>query len=137
MPKVSVLQFNNYSVEELAFKIAPIDNEQQEFQVHPCFNTSLIDMGDNNYNMRLSVEVPSTEDFPMPFELRVAIVGHFTYVDENEDSPPDYKTEILKKNTLSILFPFLRQIVATLTSTANVPTLMLPIMNFNDFPSIE
>ena len=41
------------------------------------------------------------------------------------------------KYTVSILFPFLRQIVATLTSTANVPTLMLPIMNFNDGPPAE
>lgn len=137
MPKASVLQFDNYSVENLSFQIVPTDNEQHEFQIHPCFNTELVDLGDNNYDMRLSVEISSTEEFPMPFELCAVIVGHFTYVDENEATSPDFKDQILKKNTVSILFPFLRQIVATLTSTANVPTLMLPIMNFNDDPPAE
>lgn len=137
MPKASILQFNNYSVDELSFKIAPIGNEQHEFQTHPCFKTELIDLGENNYDMRLSVEISSTEEFPMPFELYAVIVGHFTYVDGNEETAPDFKDQILKKNTVSILFPFLRQIVATLTSTANVPTLMLPIVNFNDDPPSE
>lgn len=68
----------------------------------------------------------------MPFHIHVAIVGHFTYFDQDETIDATLKDHILQTNTISILFPFLRQIVATLTNNANVATLMLPIMNFND-----
>lgn len=65
----------------------------------------------------------------MPFELKVSMVGHFTYP-EQEDEDTVAKDHILQENTVSILFPFLRSIVAALTSNANIPTLMLPVMNF-------
>ena len=52
--------------------------------------------------------------------------------DQDETIDANLKDHILQTNTISILFPFLRQIVATLTNNANVATLMLPIMNFND-----
>lgn len=41
------------------------------------------------------------------------------------------KADLLSKNAVSILFPFLRAIVATLITSANVPTLVLPIMDFS------
>lgn len=132
MPKASVLQFKNYTVEKLHFESTPVETDQHEFQLHPRFNRDLIDLGDNNYDVKLSVEIVSTEKHPMPFELNVEIVGHFTYDDDAEVSTPEIKEEVLRRNTISALFPFLRQIVATLTTTANVATLMLPIMNFND-----
>jgi preprotein translocase subunit SecB len=65
----------------------------------------------------------------MPFELKVSMVGHFTY-QEQEGEDTVVKDHILQENTVSILFPFLRSIVAALTSNANIPTLMLPVMNF-------
>ena len=131
MPRTSVLQFDNYSVEELSFKKAVVPEDQHEFQFNPHFNHELCDCGDNKFDVKLSVEVFPDEAHPMPFSLRVAIVGHFTYLDNNEHDV-NFKQQILEKNTVSILFPFLRQIVASLTSNANIPALMLPIMNFHD-----
>lgn len=84
------------------------------------------------YDVHLSFDITPTEDHPMPFHIHVAIVGHFTYFDQDETIDANLKDHILQTNTISILFPFLRQIVATLTNNANVATLMLPIMNFND-----
>ena len=132
MPKASVLQFHNYSVEELTFKKVPVLDGQHEFQLHPNFNHELIDLGDNKYDVKLSIEIRPEDDQPMPFQLRVIIVGHFTYIDDATNPDLNTKKQVLQNNTVSILFPFLRQIVATLTNSANVATLMLPIMNFND-----
>ena len=105
---------------------------QHEFQLHPNFNHELIDLGNNKYDVKLSIEIRPEDDQPMPFQLRVIIVGHFTYIDDATNPDPNTKKQVLQNNTVSILFPFLRQIVATLTNSANVATLMLPIMNFND-----
>lgn len=132
MPKASVLQFNNYTVEELSFKSTPVSNDQHEFDLYPHFQQSVVDCGDNTYDAHLSVEIVSTEEHPMPFHLKVALVGHFVFCGEEGNDSSEMKDQIIRKNTISILFPFLRSIVATLTTSANVPTLLLPIMNFSE-----
>ena len=134
MPNTSVLQFNNYSVEELYYISTPVENGQNEFQLNTNFNQELLDLGNNNYDVNLSVEILPIEGQAAPFKLRVSITGHFVYTDEQQSSSTDVKEQILRKNTVAILFPFLRQLVASLTNNANIATLMLPIMNFNDDP---
>ena len=132
MPKNSVLQFHNYTVEELHFKNIPIPFDCHEFELRPEFGRDLSDMGNNNYDMRLSVSIAPSDTNPLPFELRVSIIGHFSYMDDNHADSDEMKALILKRNTVSILFPFLRAIVASLTTAANIPTLVFPIMNFSE-----
>lgn len=132
MPKSSVLQFHNYTVEELHFKSTPLPFDCHEFELRPEFGRDLSDMGNNNYDMRLSVTIAPSDTNPLPFELRAVITGHFSYMDENHAYSDEMKTLVLKRNTVSILFPFLRAIVASLTTTANIPTLVFPIMNFSE-----
>lgn len=129
MPKASVLQFHNYDVEEMVYKAVPVSEERHEFELHPHFDHKVIELGEGNYDVRLTFAIEPTEKYPMPFELKVSMVGHFTYP-EQEGEDIAAKDQILRQNTVSILFPFLRSIVAALTSNANIPTLMLPVMNF-------
>lgn len=132
MPKASFLQFHNYRIEELSYKSLPVNDGQHEFELHPSFQHHLVDCGENNYDVHLSIDILSTEEWPMPFELKVALVGRFTFQDPEEEVSAVNKDYILKKNTVSILFPFLRSIVASITTNANIPPLVLPIMNFSD-----
>ena len=132
MPKASYLQFHNYRVEELSYKSLPVNDGQHEFELHPNFQHHLVDCDDNNYDVHLSIDIPSTEEWPMPFELKVALVGRFTFQDPEGEVSAATQDYILKKNTVSILFPFLRSIVASITTNANIPPLVLPIMNFSD-----
>ena len=54
---------------------------------------------------------------------------------DNEPLNTDLKESILRKNTAAILFPFLRAIVASITVNANIPSLVLPVLNFaEDIP---
>ncbi len=130
MPKASVLRFKNYRVEELSFKNTPVAEGQHEFELHPRFEQKIVETGENRYDVHLSVEITSTEEHIMPFSLKAAIVGDFTINDPGEEVDQDVKDNILQRNTVSILFPFLRSIVATVTTTANIPALILPVMNF-------
>ena len=132
MPKVSFLQFKNYKVEELQFKDTPVTDDRHEFELHPHFQHQVIDCGENNYDVHLAIELTSTEEHPVPFQLKVALVGRFTFYDPDEEVSASNKDEILKKNTVSILFPFLRSIVASITTNANIAPLLLPIMNFSE-----
>lgn len=132
MPKASVLQFHNYTVEELHFKNIPVSADCHEFALHPEFHRDLIEVGSNNYDVRLSVVIAPSDSNPLPFELRAVIVGHFSYNDPNQMHSEEAKKVVLKRNTVSILFPFLRAIVASLTTAANIPALVFPIMNFSE-----
>ena len=130
MPKTSVLQFFNYTVEEIQFQKIEVAPDQGNFEISTQFNQQLVDCGDNNYDVKLSVKIEPSEEHPLPFKIFVSIVGHFNYNNANSDET--MKQNILHQNTVAILFPFVRSIIASLTSTANVPALMLPIMDFSD-----
>lgn len=130
MAKASVLQFKDYAVEEILFKNVPVSNDRHEFELHPHFKRELTEVGEDQYDLKLEVEVLSTEDHPMPFELHISIVGHFALIEGNGEISEEQKNSILKNNTVAILFPFLRAIVASVTANANIPSLVLPIMNF-------
>ena len=50
MPKASVLQFDNYTVEELLFKKEPVKADQNEFQLQPHFEQEIVHLGDDKYD---------------------------------------------------------------------------------------
>lgn len=132
MPKKSVLQFKNYTVEEIYFKKTPVENTKKKFEFEPKFARKLDELGNNKYDFSLSVEIGSKEDHSMPFELVVILTGHFLLKEEEEDPISDeVRKSLLMNNTSAILFPFLRSIVATVTSNSNMPALILPVMNFS------
>ena len=132
MPKKSCLQFKNYTVEKLLFEAVPFDAEIHEFELHPNFHNQLIDNGNDNYDVELSVNIAPEEDHPMPFRLSVSLIGHFTYSHESSTCSEEQKQDVLRHNTVAILFPFLRTIVASLTTSANIPPLIMPIINLTE-----
>ncbi len=136
MPKRSMLQFLYYSVDEIHYKDVPSENGINKFQLHPRYERKLIELGDNKYDFIVSVKIAPSKDNPAPFELYVAITGHFILNEaDNEPLNTDLKESILRKNTAAILFPFLRAIVASITVNANIPSLVLPVLNFaEDIP---
>ena len=129
MPKQSVLQFSNYSVDELTFRPVPTADNIHEFSLSPKFEQKVTDLGDGRYDVRLSMDISPSEDNPLPFILRVALVGHFKLILGENDA---LNEQIIRRNTISILFPFLRSIVATLTTCANITPLILLVMNFTE-----
>lgn len=130
MPKASVLQFQNYTVEELFYKRNDVTSKESQFDITPVFSQKLMTTGENLYDMRLSVEISPSEDAPTPFHLKVTIVGHFSYEDEDPNIDPKVKDCLINQNTVAILFPYLRAIVSSVTTNANIPTLTLPVINF-------
>ncbi|MBR4309108.1 MAG: protein-export chaperone SecB [Oscillospiraceae bacterium] len=129
MPKQSFLQFEDYDVEEMFFKSSRDSQNLQEFEIRPDFQQEITKCSENRFSVRLTIDISSVDARPIPFELKVSLVGHF-FICDDEDVPEDIRNHVIKKNTLTILFPFLRATVASLTATANIPSLILPVMNF-------
>lgn len=138
MPKKSTLLFGDYTVNEIRFKNIPQKSEANKFSLHPKFDRKLIELGNDQYDYILSMEISPDDDNPAPFELFISITGHFLLKESEDDQINAHLKEvILKQNTAAILFPFLRSITSTVTANANIPSLLLPVFNFTEDDATE
>ena len=120
----STLQFLHYDVNKIQFINNPY-YETQEVEVDLEFD-SAIERSEEYIAQKISIEVfPNGIENGMPFQLQIDLTGHFRLVDGAEH----LETKNLEINTLSILFPYVRSLVTTITANANVPALVLPPLN--------
>lgn len=63
--------------------------------------------------------------------LEVILVGEFVLLEESNTIPEEEKKSILEKNTVAIMFPFLRSQITLITAQPNMPALNLPPLNIN------
>ncbi len=59
--------------------------------------------------------------------IQIILVGEF----ENDEKDIELRKEINKKNTVSIMFPYLRAEMSLITAQPNFPTLSIPVININ------
>lgn len=120
----SILSAKSIYIEEMSFS----RNEHNGNMVR--FNESAlsksVDMIDENlYKCSLELEMSSESE---DAKLQVKVSGIFsieTLIDE------DLKMILVTKNTMAILFPYLRTQVTLLTAQPNVETVVLPPVNIN------
>lgn len=127
LPTESVLQFEGYEVNHLHFDMIKEPLVDKEFQIQPIFEVSLTNNPEGLYSVMLSLEIKGSDNNPLPFELKVIMTGKFTICMKSEND--ELKEALLRQNTVAIMFPFLRSIVASLTTAANITPLILPIVN--------
>ena len=81
----------------------------------------------NNMTVQLGVRIfDDAEKNDYPFEMKVDIEGLFSFeghVDGEKFLP----------NALAILYPYVRAIISSYTSLANIPPLTLPTININKY----
>lgn len=126
---MSVLRFDDYKVEEM--------NYQRNNLYKPTKKTVLLDprlskninIEGNKINVTLKVSVGSIEDSAIPFLVKCSITGTFTYNSDEDDTEVGIDT-LVRNNAVAILYPYIRAIIATLTTTSNeFPGYNLPTIN--------
>ena len=122
---LSSLKFEGYVVEKVMFqRNQNLDNSIKEWNLtFDVKNETKINSQKNKMKINLSVEV-FKEVKNAPFIIEVEIAGVFSI---NGDD------DILKfeANAIAIMYPYLRAIVSTYTSAANVVPVILPAINVN------
>ena len=128
--ELSTLSFDHYIINYINFEFnQSFDQENVELEVDTKVDTSIdseINKGITSIEMRLWEEA---EEKNKPFSLRIKITGYFS--SEAEVESEDF-AHLCKYNGSAILFPFLRSAIADLTKTANVPPLVLPLINIKN-----
>lgn len=67
----------------------------------------------------------------VPFKLEMEIEGMFSWDKELEKNHNQLE-DLLKKNAPAILYSYLRPIITTTSIDANLPPLVIPLMNFHE-----
>lgn len=124
--KKAAFDFEKYSVLEFMFKnpIVDIGGLSLKFDPKGTYNpqTGIFNMtlefstfwGENNENEMIN--------------LKIEAVFKFNNAPENINELPQY----FYKNSIAIVFPYLRAFVSTLTLQANVKPVIMPLYNLSD-----
>ena len=126
---MSVLEFDGYSVKEIQYK----KNEQfkadkTSVDLSPKLDTNYA-VSDSKITVELGIKIGNTDDSDLPFGVYVKIVGNFTFNPE-EDTQSIGLTEFVQKNSVAILYPYLRALVSNITNySEDFPPYNLPTIN--------
>lgn len=120
----SKMQFLGYSVTKLHYE--DVESEKNEFSINPQFKRTIKEIDASNYLVEIELLLKPSEAEPLPFQIEMAIAGKF--VVESDDA--EFKKQLIEKNTLAILFPYIRSTLSSLTLLANIPPLIMPIFDF-------
>lgn len=121
----SSLKFLGYSISSLDFK------RNDTFEPHTVeikfdITRQVHFSGTDSARVALDLVVfPDAETNGYPFTMRMTLVGDFKV--DNYD--PSKDASLFEINAVSILFPYIRALVTTITANANVPPLILPPVN--------
>jgi preprotein translocase subunit SecB len=125
----SVLSFINYKVNEVRFK-ENIFFEEDDVTIDFGVDAEYEKVEENLFLVTLKLDVfKDAEEKNYPFSMYVELTGFFEISELVDD---ETKEIILKKNTVAILFPYVRSLVSTYTANANVQPLILPPINVNN-----
>lgn len=118
----SKLIFKEYKVQKIEFE-ANEDYNGKGVKVELNIDKS-IEYIDKNMNVILAVKLFNKMEKDYPFKMNITVKGIF----EIENNTENINFE---PNAIAILYPYIRAIVSTYTSMANVTPLILPTINVN------
>lgn len=123
MPEANVLHFLGYTVDELTFKLKPVDtvDTEKSIELLPKLSRKIEKTNDENYSISIGVTLDQED---LPFTAQVSMTGRFLL--QGIKNPE----QTMKVNAAAILYPYVRAAISMLTTLANVPPVVLPPVNF-------
>ncbi|PTX16410.1 protein translocase subunit secB [Halanaerobium congolense] len=130
----SVLEFDSYYIDEFVFKknenFTKDKNQKIDVDLNFEFDT---ERNQDNFKRIVTCYIfdENYVENNKPFYLKLKINGIFFLADYDENNRKH--KEIIKKNTLAILFPYIRSIISHMTLEMQVGPVQMPPMNINHF----
>ena len=123
----SPMQFIDYRADKINFEINDeyTTNKEKIVEISPTIKADIKDLEDNKFTTTLNLKIEE-ESNSLPFRLEITITGLFE-IEEDLDC----KDSLKQNNSIVILLPYLRSLVTAITAGANIPPLVLPVLNLN------
>ena len=120
---------SSLTLEELFFdkiefnrkKTKNTDNKDINFKMA----VSISDLESNLHSIKLTLNVDKEDEF----DAELILVGNFRLEDDYDKK---LKQDIITKNTVAIMMPYLRSQLTILTSQPNLEPIIMPILNVNN-----
>lgn len=119
---ISEFRLKNIRVTNMTFHHEKQEVNKLKFNFEPTFHT------ESGIKVNL---LGSVLDEQGDFDLKVMLEAEFEC--KFVGIPEDVKETLIKKNTLSIMFPYLRSQVTLMTSQPNMQPIVLPAININAY----
>ncbi len=97
---------------------------QNRLQIHTAYRTELPYLF-----VTLEAEIWQEQDGKRPLEITVKMGGQFLVAEGTDQTILENFADI---NGPAILFPFVRELIASLTTRAGIPTVLVQPLNFMD-----
>lgn len=124
-----VLEFKNYIVNNMSYiKNKDFDRKMRKINLKPIISADF-NRKDNIIYVKLTVLIGSLDDKKIPFKVECEVTGKFKYNADKNDTKISEEA-IVKNNTVAILYPYIRQLISSLTQQSNeYPSYILPTIN--------
>lgn len=123
----AALQLLKYKVDKIEFNL----NENYKIiqgtsiELNQNLERIISKIDENTLQVTLKYDIYNLENKQVPFTMSIIISSVFSLLNWEQES----NKEIATVNTVAILFPFMRSLIATITANANVPPYILPVLN--------
>lgn len=120
----SALKLNRLVFDKIEFKRLGFQNENE-----------LVLEIESNISQRQDAEIYRITlilkgDKPDEYSFEVSLTGFFT-IEESEDISEELKKDLVSKNSIAIMMPYLRSEVSLLTAQPEMECVVLPPLNIN------
>lgn len=116
-----MVELKGYKVASINFQNEVANGTQLKLQNQVKYNVNYIESESRCVGI-LDFRVADAD--LQPFEIKIKMVAEFVY--SEKDEKPDIHT-----GSFDQLFPFLRQVINTVTSMSGMPGLLIPLMKLN------
>ncbi len=121
----NLLKLTYYKVKSFHYEVnEEFYNLNQPIEVPLRVKSNLNEIDKDNFSLDLEAIISNAEKFP--FNLTVIIEGGFMAVDWKK------AMKQIELKTTAILFPYMRALLTTLTATAGINPIILPIVNVEE-----
>lgn len=96
-----------------------------QFKLSPRITRNIGVVDKEHSAVELIVEIVNSKDNPFPVDIRASITGVF----EVSTLPSDAVDTFLKIQAVQILFPYIRALISSATSSSMFPPIILPIID--------
>lgn len=133
--KNSCLQFRGFKIDNVTYQLNNKDlgsdssrkNEEQRLKLD--IEKKITQINETEIKAILVVKIGEKDD-NSPLYIEVSAYGIFHF-EEDDDLDEATIKAIKEENTIAILFPYVRAFISNLTVGANIPVIVLPIINVN------
>lgn len=115
----------NYSLIINEIKLINHNISGGPFSIDPIINRNVSSIDDSKASVTYSLEISNTPEHPFPVDIFVSLTGVFDISKLDKKDVDSF----LKIQSCQIIFPQIRSIVATLTASAFIQPILLPVID--------